>query len=411
MNKNTCRFCGSPLHQTFANLGLSPLANSYIASDRANTAEPFYPLHAYVCGKCRLVQAQDVQTGEHIFSDYLYFSSFSDSWLAHCKAYADQMVERLGLKPSHQVVEIASNDGYLLQYFKQRGVGILGVEPAANVAKVAIEKGIPTDVSFFGVATARRLLEEGKGADLIAANNVVAHVPDLNDFVAGMKVLLKPGGVLTLEFPHLMKMILENQFDTIYHEHFSYFSFIVIERILAHHGLVVFDVEELPTHGGSLRVYARHADNEALPVGPVVQSLRQTELDMGMDSAELYDRFAQQVIETKFALLEFLIKAKREGKSVVGYGAPAKGNTLLNYCGIRTEMIDFTVDRSPHKQGLLLPGTHIPIRSPDAIKEAKPDYVLILPWNLREEIVEQMAVIRSWGGRFVVPIPSVQILP
>lgn len=408
---NKCRFCGSPLHQTFANLGLSPLANSYVSTERASAAEAFYPLHAFVCSDCRLVQAQDVQTSEHIFSDYLYFSSFSDSWLAHCKAYAAQMVERFKFGPNHQVVEIASNDGYLLQYFKERGIAILGVEPAANVAKVAIDKGIPTDVSFFGVGTAERLVAEGKAADLIAANNVVAHVPDLNDFIGGMKRLLKPSGVITLEFPHLMRMIRENQFDTIYHEHFSYFSFIVMERILKHHGLTVFDVDQLPTHGGSLRVYARHAENSALPIAPAVGELRQAELDMGLDQGEIYDQFARQVIETKFALLEFLIKAKREGKTVVGYGAPAKGNTLLNYCGVQTDMIDFTVDRSPHKQNMLLPGTHIPIKSPEAIIAAKPDYVLILPWNLKDEIVDQMKEVRSWGGQFVVPIPVVQIIP
>ncbi len=410
MTINKCRFCGTALTQTFANLGLSPLANSYIALDKASVAEAFYPLHAFVCSECRLVQAQDVQTSEHIFSDYLYFSSFSDSWLAHCKAYAGMMVERFKFGPDHHVVEIASNDGYLLQYFKEKGVGILGVEPAANVAKVAVEKGIPTDVSFFGVATAERLAAEGHAADLIAANNVVAHVPDLNDFIGGMKRLLKPTGVITLEFPHLMRMIRENQFDTIYHEHFSYFSFIVIERILKHHGLTVFDVDQLPTHGGSLRIYARHAENAALPLTPSVEALRSEELAMGLDNSEIYDRFAQQVVDTKFALLEFLIKAKRDGKTVVGYGAPAKGNTLLNYCGVQTDMIDFTVDRSPHKQNMLLPGTRIPIKAPEAILEAKPDYVLILPWNLKDEVVAQMKEVREWGGQFVVPIPVVQVV-
>jgi SAM-dependent methyltransferase len=308
------------------------------------------------------------------------------------------------------MVEIASNDGYLLQYFHKRGIPVLGIEPAANVAEAAVSKGIPTEVAFFGAATAERLKAAGKAADLIAANNVLAHVPDLNDFVRGLAILLKPAGVITVEFPHLLRLMEGNQFDTIYHEHFSYFSFLVVERVFAHHGLAIFDVEELPTHGGSLRIYARHA--AARPaITAAVDTVRQGEIDAGLDTLDAYRRFARQVIDTKCTILEFFLQARKAGKTIVGYGAPAKGNTLLNYCGIGPELIPFTVDRSPHKQGMLLPGTHIPIRHPDAIIEAKPDYVLILPWNLKDEIVAKMSAVRSWGGRFVVPIPKIQILP
>jgi 2-polyprenyl-3-methyl-5-hydroxy-6-metoxy-1,4-benzoquinol methylase len=410
MNTTTpCRFCGAPLTDTFADLGMSPLSNSYVPLSRARAMEPFYPLHAYACGGCRLVQLEEFESPEHIFSDYLYFSSFSDSWLRHAERYTESMIARFGLDASSQVVEIASNDGYLLQWFKQRGVPVLGVEPAANVAEVARGKGIPTEVAFFGEATARRLRDEGKAADLMAANNVLAHVPDINDFVEGFKVLLKPHGVVTFEFPHLLQLIQHNQFDTIYHEHFSYISLLVAERVLAKHGLVLFDVEELPTHGGSLRIFGRHAADEARAVTPAVHALRAREIEAGLDGDEVYRRFSAQVVETKRSVLEFLIQVKRAGKTVVGYGAPAKGNTLLNYCGVRGDMIDFTVDRSPHKQGLLLPGTRIPIRHPDAILEARPDYLFILPWNLRDEIVEQMQAIRGWGGQFVVPIPRIEV--
>ena len=409
MTDISCRFCGSPLRQPFADLGMSPLANSFISKDQARQMEPFYPLHAYVCETCRLVQVQDVATREHIFSDYLYFSSYSDSWLRHSESYAVEMIKRFGLDSSSQVVEIASNDGYLLQYFKQRNIPVLGVEPAANVAKVAVEKGIETVVAFFGAATASRLRGESKGADLIAANNVLAHVPDINDFVAGFKTLLNPAGVITVEFPHLLTQIRENQFDTIYHEHFSYLSLLTAERIFARHGLVVFDVEELSTHGGSLRIYGRHSQNDRLKIGAAVTNLRVREIQAGLDSNETYRQFANHIIDIKCQLLEFLINARREGKTVVGYGAAAKGNTLLNYCGVKQDLLAFTVDRSPHKQNLLLPGTHIPIRAPDAISETKPNFVLILPWNLRDEIIEQMSSIRSWGGKFVVAIPRLEI--
>jgi SAM-dependent methyltransferase len=405
-----CRFCHTPLEHTFADLGMSPLANSYVPMEKANRMEPFYPLHAYVCTGCWLVQLQMYETGEHIFSDYAYFSSFSDSWLAHAKAYTEKMRERFGLGAASLVVEIASNDGYLLQYFKAAGVPVLGVEPAANCAEVAVAKGIPSVVKFFGEKTARELVAEGRQADLLLGNNVLAHVPDLNDFVKGMKIALKPGGVITMEFPHLQRLVEESQFDTIYHEHFSYFSFTTVEKVFAHHGIVLFDVDELPTHGGSLRIYGRHAEDHSKPVGERVLELRAREQRLGYTDAQLYQSFAEKVKAVKRNLLEFLIDAKRQGKTVVGYGAPAKGNTLLNYCGVRSDMIDYTVDRSPHKQQHLLPGVRIPIHAPEKIRETRPDYVLILPWNLKKEIMEQMDYIREWGGRFVLPIPEVTVI-
>ena len=407
--RRVCRSCGAPLSQTFADLGMSPLANSFVPPERAQAMEPFYPLHVYVCGSCRLVQLEEFESPQHIFGDYLYFSSFSDSWLRHAEAYANTMIERFALGRDCQVVEIASNDGYLLQFFQRKSVPALGVEPAANVAAVAIKKGIATEVAFFGEATAARLKAAGKTADLIAANNVLAHVPDINDFVKGFKILLKPQGVVTVEFPHLLNLIEKNQFDTIYHEHFSYLSLLAVETIFVRQGLAVFDVEQLPTHGGSLRLYGRHAEDQAKGRTPAVDALLRLELEAGLDTGEPYDRFAAQVVATKLAVLDFFVTAKRAGKRIVAYGAAAKGNTLLNYCGLGAEMIDFTVDRSPHKQGKLLPGTRIPIRAPDAVAEAKPDYLFILPWNLKDEIVEQMAGIRGWGGQFVVPIPSLQV--
>ena len=407
----TCRFCDAQLTQTFADLGMSPLANSYVGPGKVNAMEPFYPLHAYVCDKCWLVQLQMYQTGEEIFSDYAYFSSYSDSWLAHAKAYTEKMRTRFGLNASSQVIEIASNDGYLLQYFKAAGVPVLGVEPAKNVADVAIAKGIPSVVKFFGETTARELVGTGVQADLLLGNNVLAHVPGLNDFVTGMKLLLKPTGVITMEFPHLQRLVDDRQFDTIYHEHFSYFSFITVEQVFAKHGLTLFDVEELPTHGGSLRIYGRHTGDNSKPVGERVNALREREQRLGYTGLELYNSFAEKVMATKRDILDFMIKAKRAGKSIVGYGAPAKGNTLLNYCGIRTDMINYTVDRSPYKQANLLPGTRIPIYSPEKIVETRPDYVVILPWNLKDEIVKQMSHIREWGGKFVVLIPEVKIIP
>ncbi len=362
MSQTVCRFCGAPVEAVFADLGMSPLANSYLSPEQANSMEPFYPLRALVCGNCFLVQLEEFETPERIFSDYAYFSSYSSSWLDHARRYSEQMIDRLGLDANSHVVEIASNDGYLLQYFHERQIPVLGIEPAGNVAKVALQKGIPTLVEFFGVQTASSLAGESS-ADLLLGNNVLAHVPDLNDFVGGMKVLLKPGGVITMEFPHLMRLIEENQWDTIYHEHFSYFSFLTVSRVFEAHGLKLYDVEELPTHGGSLRIYGAHAEDGE--------------------------------------------KAETEAAREL---APAKGNTLLNYCGIGPDFIDYTCDLNPHKQGHFLPGSHIPIRSPEQIREDRPDVVVILPWNLTEEIVGQLDFIKEWGGRFAARTPELKLL-
>jgi SAM-dependent methyltransferase len=405
-----CRFCNAPLARSFADLGMSPLANSYVPAERASAMEPYFPLHAWVCERCWLVQLEAFETSENIFGDYAYFSSYSSSWLEHAKRYTRQVSHRFGLGAQSLVVEIASNDGYLLQYFMEQGIPVLGVEPAANVAETAVAKGIPTEVRFFGVQTATALAAAGRQPDLLLGNNVLAHVPDLNDFVAGMKILLKPGGVITMEFPHLRRLVEQCQFDTIYHEHISYFSFCSVQRVFAHHGITLFDVEELPTHGGSLRIYGRHTEDESKPVSDRVLELRHREQKQGYEGIDLYDRFAETVRETKRALLTFLVDAKRAGKQIVAYGAPAKGNTLLNYCGVGTDFIDYTVDLSPHKQGHLLPGTRIPVHAPDRIRETRPDYVLILPWNLKDEIVDQMADVADWGGRFVVPIPRVHVV-
>jgi SAM-dependent methyltransferase len=406
---SVCRFCGAALHHTFVDLGMSPLCESYVSRDKLNHMEPFYPLHVYVCQNCFLVQLDEFVSPTEIFSEYAYFSSYSDSWLQHVKDYTNMIVERFELNNQSYVIELASNDGYLLQYFVQKGIPVLGIDPAANIAKVAVEKGVPTLVRFFGREVARELVAEGKQADLLLGNNVLAHVPDINDFVGGMKILLKPQGVITMEFPHLMRLMEGNQFDTIYHEHFSYLSFIAVEKIFAAHELTLFDVEELSTHGGSLRIYARHTDDATKPVSSPVTELREREEVAGFTRLETYTSFTEQVENTKRKLLDFLIKAKWEGKSVAGYGAPGKGNTLLNYCGIRTDFLDYTVDRNPYKQGQFLPGTHIPIFPPDKIKETKPDYVLILPWNFKDEIMRQISYIREWGGQFVVPIPEVKI--
>jgi SAM-dependent methyltransferase len=410
LNLPACRFCGSPLDQVFADLGMSPLANAYVRPEDAHRMEPFYPLRALVCGSCFLVQLEEFEPPETIFADYPYFSSYSTTWLEHSRQYADSIVARLGLDQHSHVVEVASNDGYLLQYFDQRGIPVLGIEPAGNVAEVAIQRGIPTLTRFFGTAAARELTEESH-ADLLVANNVLGHVPDLNDFVEGLRLLLKSSGVLTIEFPHLQRLVDENQFDTIYHEHFSYFSLLAARRILEAHGLTVFDVEELPTHGGSLRLFARHAADDSEPPGQSVEALANREREAGYEHLDLYRRFAEAVPAKKRAVLEFLIGLKADGRSIAGYGAPAKGNTLLNYCGVGTDMIDFTVDVSPYKQGSLLPGSRIPIRSPDALKKKKPDVVLILPWNLRDEIVEQHGYVRDWGGRFAALCPTVELVP
>ena len=404
-----CRFCGTPLQHTFVDLGMSPLCESYVPADRLNAMEPFYPLHVYVCENCFLVQLEQYVGPESIFRDYAYFSSYSESWVQHAHRYVDTIAERLGLGPRSLVIEAASNDGYLLQWFLPKGIPVLGVEPARNVAAVAVEKGVPTIAEFFGVTLASRLAAEGRRADLIVGNNVLAQVPDLHDFVGGLKIALKPHGVITMEFPHLARLMQRNQLDTIYHEHFSYFSFATAERIFAAHDLTLFDVEELPTHGGSLRIYACHADDDGRPIGDAVLAMRQREEAEGFLKLPHYCAFDAKARNVKFTLLEFLLNAKRRGCTVVGYGAPGKGNTLLNYCGIRTDFLDYTVDRSPHKQGKFLPGTHIPICHPDRIRETRPEYVLILPWNIKEEIIQQMGFIRTWGGRFVVPIPEVTV--
>jgi hypothetical protein len=405
-----CRLCGSGLKVTFVDLGMSPLCESFVPADCLNCMEPFYPLHVYVCDSCFLVQLEEYVSPDAIFSDYAYFSSYSTSWLAHAKRYVDKMVKELALTSKSHVVEIASNDGYLLQYFLPHGIRPLGIEPARNVAKEAEDKGVPTLVEFFTSDLARTLVRDGQGADLIIGNNVVAQVPNLQDFVGGLSILLRPGGVATLEFPHILRLIEENQFDTIYHEHFSYFSLLSVERILRSCGLVIFDVEELATHGGSLRLYSRHADDASRPVTSRTNRLRELELERGLGDLAGYSSFAPRVEKTRRELLRFLIDAKDNGESVVGYGAPGKGNTLLNYCGIRTDLLAYTVDRNPHKWGMFLPGTHIPVLAPDRLAETRPDYILVLPWNLKEEIIAQLEYVRSWGGRFVIPIPEVQVL-
>jgi SAM-dependent methyltransferase len=404
-----CRFCGAPLETLFADLGSSPLANSYLSHERLGGMEPFYPLRALVCGSCFLVQLEEFETPARIFSDYAYFSSYSTSWLEHCRRYAEQMIAWLGLDETSQVVELASNDGALLRYFHQHGIPVLGVEPAANVAAVALGIGVPTLVEFFGCDTASRLAARTK-ADLLVGNNVLAHVPDLNDFVGGMKIMLAPRGVITMEFPHLPRLLEGRQWDTIYHEHFSYFSFLTASRVFAAHRLRLFDVEELPTHGGSLRVYGCHEDNEERVDTERALALREHEREAGYEELATYAGYGAGVAADKRQILEFLIDLKNAGRRVVGYGAPAKGNTLLNYCGVRRDFLDYTVDLNPHKQGLFLPGSHIPIRSLQPIYEDRPDVVLILPWNLKDEIVEQLSFIGQWGGRFAARTPELKLL-
>ncbi len=406
-----CRFCSTPLTDTFVDLGSSPVANAFLSQQALAEMEPFYPLHVYVCRQCLLVQLPAVRRPENLFdAEYAYFSSFSDSWLNHARCYADTMMQRFNIGPGKRVVEVASNDGYLLQYFLAAGVTVLGIEPAANCADAAMAKGIPTEVRFFGSQTAKALAPE-QAADLMAANNVLAHVPDINDFVDGFRLLLKPDGIATFEFPHLLNLINKNEFDTIYHEHYSYLSLYAVEQILHAHGLQVFDAEELSTHGGSLRLYVRRTDGMNRPLQPAVEHLRDKERQAGMTTPDGYRGIEARARKVKRDLLRFLIDTREDGKSVAAYGAPAKGNTLLNYCGVRSDLIDYTVDRSPHKQGRFLPGTRIPVYPPEHILETQPDFLLILPWNLQSEITEQMKTVRSWGGRFVVPIPELKILP
>ena len=393
-------------------LGLSPLANSYVKFEDLNLGEKFFPLKVWVCEACLLCQLEEFESPDTIFGDYLYFSSFSTSWVEHARAYCDMMVERFGFNPSSQIVEIASNDGYLLQHFRAKGIPVLGIEPAANVAKVASEqRQIPTITKFFGVETATELVTDRKSADLLLGNNVLAHVPNINDFVAGLKIALKPDGIITFEFPHLLRLMDENQFDTIYHEHFSYLSFLAVEQILANHGLTLFDVQEVPTHGGSLRIFARHAENQAPAVAVTdrVATMREKERRFRLTEMATYEAFGEKVRRTKRELLKFLLAAKEAGKGVACYGAAAKGVTLVNYCGVRDDLVDYVVDKSPYKQRHFMPGVRIPIYGPEKVFETRPAYLLILPWNLRREISEQMAGIREWGGKFVVPIPEVEV--
>ena len=402
-----CRFCGTPLQHSVVDLGKSPLCENFLTKDQLIEAEEFYPLHAFVCGKCFLVQVEEYVHGKTIFCrEYAYFSSYSDSWLRHAANYVDMITNRLELTKDHHVVELASNDGYLLKNFVAKGIPCTGIEPADNVAAVAIDKGVPTIVKYFGVNTANELVADGTRADLMIANNVLAHVPDLNDFVAGIKIVLNEGGVLTVEFPQLNCLIEGNQFDTIYQEHYCYFSLHTLLQVFANHGMSIFDVEELLTHGGSLRIFVRHTEDESKPLTPAVAEIHQRELEAGLTNLETYCAFAARVAGVKRDLLEFLIQAKRDGKRVVCYGAPGKGNTLLNYCGIRTDFIDYAVDRNTYKHNKFLPGTHIPVFAPEKLEETKPDYVLILPWNLKEEISAQLDYVRQWGAKLVVPIPE-----
>ncbi len=407
--RSQCRFCGSLIDTTFVNLGVTPLCQTHIAPDQLNEMEPFYPLHARVCGECLLVQLEEFVAPADIFEEYAYFSSYSDSWLRHAADYCRKVIERFSLDGNSFVVELASNDGYLLQHFVQASIPCLGIEPAANVGEAAREKGVETLTKFFGVETAREVRNSHGAADLIVGNNVLAHVPDLNDFVAGMKVLLADAGVITMEFPHLARLMAEVQFDTVYHEHFSYFSFLAVNRVFEHHGLRIVDVEELPTHGGSLRIYARHIER-ADGVSDAAADLLARERAEGYERLEAYQAFQEKVDVVKRDLLTFLIQAKRDGKHVVGYGAPGKGNTLLNYCGIGRDFLDYTVDRNPYKQGKYTPGSRIPILDPSEIAKTRPDYILILPWNLRDEIVAGNRYVEEWGGRFLVPIPSVELI-
>jgi len=408
---STCRSCGAPLTTVFVDLGMTPISNAFIRADQASFSEKFYPLRSFVCDACRLVQLDDFERPEtHFHGEYVYFSSVSESWLRHAREFVDQSVQRFALDSSSRIVEVASNDGYLLQYFVQRGIPCLGVDPAANCARAAWDlRQVPTEVAFFGSQTARRLREQGGAADLIVANNVLAHVPDINDFVAGFKILLKEGGIATFEFPHLLEMIRSNEFDTIYHEHYSYLSITAMEPLFARHGFAMVDVQRLQTHGGSLRIYVAHA-GEGRPASAALADLQQEELALGLDRAETYVHFDRNAHKLKRALLRLLIDLIEQGKSIAAYGAPAKGNTLLNYCGIGRDFIPYVADRSEYKQGLLLPGTRIPVVPPDEIFKRKPDYVLILPWNLREEITEQLAGIQQWGGQFIIPVPRPVVL-
>ena len=405
-----CRFCNELLTNIFVDLGTSPLSNAFLKKEMLDNVEKKFPLCAYVCDNCFLVQLPEFEKPENIFEDYAYFSSYSCTWLEHAKNYVSMMIKKFGFNEKSLVLEIASNDGYLLQFFKEKNVPILGIEPALNVAKVAKEKGIPTLTKFFSVDTANELRKEGKLADLIVGNNVLAHVPNLNEFVKGLKILLKSTGIITLEFPHILQLIQKNQFDTIYHEHFSYFSLLTLRKIFSFHGLIIFDVDEIPTHGGSLRIYVRHTENDDIPINERINNLLEKEKQYELENISTYINFIKNVEKAKTKLQKFINCARESGKKIVCYGAAAKGNTLLNYCKIEKNFIDYVVDQNPYKQGLFLPGTHIPIKSPDEIQKTKPDYIIILPWNLKDEIMEQMKEVKDWGGKFVIPIPEVYIV-
>ena len=406
-----CRFCKTELNDVFIDLVNSPASNSFLTAEQLNEPETFYPLKVFTCPECFLVQVDEYKKSDAIFdSNYVYFSSYSKSWLAHAKAYTAMMTERFGFNEQSLVVEVASNDGYLLQYFKERNIPVLGIEPTANTAKVSTEKGIENVVDFFGVRLATKLASENRKADLLLGNNVLAHVPDIMDFVGGMKIILKDTGVVTMEFPHLMQLVDNNQFDTIYHEHFSYLSFHTVKQVFEANGLELFDVDEIPTHGGSLRIYAKHKEDTSKSISPNVAGLLKKEKDKGLTSMAYYSNFQEKAMRVKLDLLSFLVEQKNKNKKVAGYGAAAKGNTLLNFCGVKSDLVDFVVDANPHKQNKFLPASHIPVTDEAWLKKNKPDYVIILPWNLKDEVTAQLSYIKEWGGRFVVPIPSLQII-
>jgi len=406
-----CRFCKTELHHTFIDLVNSPASNSYLTVGQLNEPETFYPLKVYTCSKCFLVQIDEYKKSDAIFnSNYAYFSSYSTSWLKHAKQYTDLMQQRFGFSSESRVIEVASNDGYLLQYFKEKNIPVLGIEPTANTAQVAIDKGIESVVDFFGVRLATKLSGENIKADLLLGNNVLAHVPDIIDFVGGMKIILKDDGVITMEFPHVLQLINNNQFDTIYHEHFSYLSFYTVKAIFESQGLEMFDVQEIPTHGGSLRIYAKHKEDSSKAIWPNVQVLLDKEEKQGITGMDYYEGFQQKALQVKLGLTEFLITQKRANKKVAAYGAAAKGNTLLNYCGVKNDLISFVVDANPHKQNTFLPASHIPVVNEQHLKDEKPDYVIILPWNLKDEITHQLSYIKEWGGQFVIPIPQLEVL-
>jgi 2-polyprenyl-3-methyl-5-hydroxy-6-metoxy-1,4-benzoquinol methylase len=406
-----CRFCKTELSVVFIDLGNSPPSNSFLSNEDLNEPEIFYPLKVFTCNNCFLVQVDEYKKSDSIFNDqYVYFSSYSSSWLEHAKQYAEAVIDRFGLTEKSQVVEVASNDGYLLQYFKERHIPVLGIEPTANTAEVAVAKGIETIVRFFGTSLAMELAATGKKADLLAGNNVLAHVPDILDFVGGMKILLKECGVITMEFPHLMQLVENNQFDTIYHEHFSYLSLYTVNQIFESKGLTIFDVEEIPTHGGSLRIYAKHNSDNSKVIATNVQNLISREVAKGISKPSYYANFQEKAFDIKLAFLQFLISQKKAGKKVAAYGAAAKGNTLLNYCGVKKDLVEYVVDANPNKQGKWLPGSHVPVVNEAFIKTSKPDFVVVLPWNIKKEVMRQLAYIKDWGGRFVILIPNLEII-